>query len=106
MELTQGFQCLGHSKWTICSLLSKFCPENFPTLNFYTGECQFLITPEAENEKKGIHPNKDETQGSHFSVPGTYKLDKLQTVKQILFGNFSNFCFSYWGRPFPIFPGK
>ena len=26
----RGFQCLGHSNWTICSLLSPFCPDNFP----------------------------------------------------------------------------
>ena len=57
MELTQGFQCLGHSKWTICSLLSQFCLENFPTLNFYTGECQFLITPCNWKWEKLIHQN-------------------------------------------------
>ena len=26
LDDTQGFQCLGHSKWTICILLSWFCP--------------------------------------------------------------------------------
>ena len=28
---TQGFQCLAHSNWTLCSLLSQFCFLNFPT---------------------------------------------------------------------------
>ena len=28
---TQGFECLGHSNWTICSLISQFCSLNFPT---------------------------------------------------------------------------
>ena len=51
---TQDFGCLGHSNWTICSPLSQFCTENFPTFDFYTGEGQFLITPGIwENE---IHP--------------------------------------------------
>ena len=30
---TQGFECLGHSNRTICSLLSQFCSLNFS--NFY-----------------------------------------------------------------------
>ena len=28
-----GFQCLGHSNWTICSPLSPFCSEIFPTFS-------------------------------------------------------------------------
>ena len=28
---TEGFQCLEHSNWMICSLLSHFSPHNFPT---------------------------------------------------------------------------
>ena len=27
-----GFQCQGHSNWTICSLLSQFCIEIFPII--------------------------------------------------------------------------
>ena len=26
---TEGFQCLGHSNWTMCSPLSPFCPRKF-----------------------------------------------------------------------------
>ena len=51
MDETEGFQCMEHSKWTICSLLSQFCHEIFPTLDFHARECQFLVTPEAESEK-------------------------------------------------------
>ena len=39
---TEGFQCLGHSNWTICSLLSPFCSGIF---HLHTGG-PFLITPE------------------------------------------------------------
>ena len=33
MDDTNGFQCLGPSNWTICSPLSQFCPEHFPTFS-------------------------------------------------------------------------
>ena len=33
MDETEGFQCLGHSKWTNCSPLSQFCSEIFPTFS-------------------------------------------------------------------------
>ena len=33
LDDTEGFQCLGHSNWTICSPLSPFCSENFPTFS-------------------------------------------------------------------------
>ena len=45
LDETEGFQCLGHSNWTICSLLSPFCSEIFQTfsLSFWG---PILITPE------------------------------------------------------------
>ena len=33
MDETEGFQCLGLSNWTICSPLSPFCSEIFPTFS-------------------------------------------------------------------------
>ena len=42
-----GFQCLGHSNWTICITLSPFCSENFPTFHLHYGE-PILITPEGQ----------------------------------------------------------
>ena len=69
-----GAQCLWHSNWTICSLLSQFCSEIFPTFDFHTW----------------------------CSVPGAFKLDHLQPIEPILFWNVSYFWFSYlvlnaWG---------
>ena len=32
-DRTEGFQCLGHSNWTICSLLSPFCSEIFASVS-------------------------------------------------------------------------
>ena len=59
---TQGFLTLGHSNWTICSLLSWFCSKNVQPFWLSYWEVQFLINPErgrkeeagAENEEKGI----------------------------------------------------
>ena len=33
-EPWKGFECLGHSNWTICRFVSSFCPQFFPP--FYT----------------------------------------------------------------------
>ena len=52
---SEGFHYSGNSNLTICCSLSQFCSEIFPTFDFYTRECQFLITPGAENEKKAKH---------------------------------------------------
>ena len=39
---TQGFLTLGHSNWTICSLLNCFCTNQIPPFH----NKPFLITPE------------------------------------------------------------
>ena len=33
LDETEGFQCLGHSNWTICSPFSQFCSEIFPSFS-------------------------------------------------------------------------
>merc|ERR1712024_144441 len=33
LDETEGFGCLGHSNWTICSLLSHFCSDNCTTFS-------------------------------------------------------------------------
>ena len=56
----QVFQCLGHSNWTICSLLSQFCSSNF-SLSYWG---LILITPEIVRLKMGKWnaPNMCEAQ--------------------------------------------
>ena len=45
LDETEGFQCLGHSNWTICSPLSPFCSEIFTTFPLsYWGA--ILVAPE------------------------------------------------------------
>ena len=40
---TQGFECLGHSNWTIFRLLSQFCFLKFPTSRSLYWGAQFLL---------------------------------------------------------------
>ena len=62
VDETQGFQYLGHSNWTIWSLLNWLCSKKFPTFCPSYWEVQLLITPETgrkeaagtENGEKGI----------------------------------------------------
>ena len=54
MDEPQGFLYLGHSNWTICSLLSWFCSLNFPTSSSSYWGAHFLLPQRGENEKKGI----------------------------------------------------
>ena len=49
-----GAQCLGHSNWIICSLLSQFCSEMFPTFDFHTLEANFFI-PQVEEKLEKPH---------------------------------------------------
>ena len=47
LDDVEGFQCQGHSNWTICSLISHFCPDIFATfLLSYWGP--ILITQEGQ----------------------------------------------------------
>ena len=54
MDETRWILYLGHSKWTICYLLSWSCPKNFQSsLALYWGS-HFLMPQRGENEKKGF----------------------------------------------------
>ena len=95
MDETEGFQCLGHSNWTICSPLSQFCSEIFQTFDFHTPEANFFI-PQEEGKLEFSQPEWD----TRDSVPGALKLDHLQPFKPILFWNFSNFFTFILGSQF------
>ena len=63
---TQEFLYLGHSNWTICSLLSWFCTKKFPHFSYW--KVQIPITPEKGRSsgrkwEKGNHPKVNETLG-------------------------------------------
>ena len=56
MDDTEGFGCLGHSNWTICTLLSHFCSPNFPTFSLSCWEANSYY-PRGLILRKGNSPN-------------------------------------------------
>ena len=83
MDLTEGFQCLGHSNWTICTLLSQFYFPNFTTFSLSCWEANSYY-PRGLIMRKGNSPNSRSGLDRGVPVPGAFKLDHLQPVKQIL----------------------
>ena len=84
-----GSQCLGHSNWTIYSLLSQFCLEIFPIISLsYWGP--ILITPESGGLKMGIwnSPNLSVRVGSLCPRHSNWTICSLLSQ---FFGNFSNY---------------
>ena len=53
----RGFSAWGIQTGPFAADLANFVLQNFRLLTFILGECQFLITPEAENEEKGSTQN-------------------------------------------------
>ena len=101
MDETQGFLYLGHSNWTICSLLSWFCLQIFPSSwSLYWG-VQFLITPESEVKKKDSPKTGRDTGVSVF---GAFKLDHLKPVKLLMCQNISRFLTFILGAPISYYP--
>ena len=90
MDETEGFLCLGHSKWTICTLLSQFCSCKFQIfqLLYWGANSYYPREGQAENGKMDFSQPEC---GTSFSVPGAFKLDHLHPVKPILFLQISNF---------------
>ena len=95
MDETEGFQCLEHSNWIICSPLSPFCSEIFSTFSLsYWGALSYY--PRGLIIGKGNSPNPQYGWDWGVSVPGAFKLDHLQPFKPILFRIFSIFSPLYW----------
>ena len=99
MDDSEGFQCLGHSNWTTCSLLSHSYSPNFPTFAPSYWEANFYY-PRGPIMGKGNSPNSRNGCHRGFSVPGAFKLDHLQPLKPILFLKFSNFSLLLLGVQF------
>ena len=95
----QGFQCFWHSNWTICSLLSCFCPKQFPTfsLSYWGANSYYPRERKAENGKMEFSQPEWETRNS---VALAFKLDHLQPVKLLLSQKISNFLTFILGSPF------
>ena len=61
MDETQGFLYLGHSNWTICSLLRIFGSKMFPPSNSLRGGVEILL-PQSWKWEKWVHRIMDESQ--------------------------------------------
>ena len=87
---TRGFQCLGHSNWTICSPLSPFCPRKFSTFSLSYWEANSYY-PRGPIWRKGNSSNFKIGWDRGVSVPGAFKLDHLQPFEPILSQKIFNF---------------
>ena len=56
LDETEGVQCLGHSNWTICSPLSHFCLDEFPTFSLSYWGAHSYYPRGAEQREKRIIP--------------------------------------------------
>ena len=128
MKDTQGFRYLGHSNWTIFSLLNWFCPRIFPSSwSLYWGS-HFLLPQRAENEEKGLTKKMEDTQGFQYLGHSNWTIFSLlngfwpkqilsswalycsgcdrreRTVRSVLNGQSVLFYQNHFGLPFLITP--
>ena len=89
-DRTGVFQWLGHSNWIICSLLDQSCPPNFNIFSLLYWEANSYY-PRGLILRRGNSPNSQYGWDKGISLPGAFKRDHLQPVKQILFPKFYNF---------------
>ena len=107
VDETEGFQCLAHSNWTICSPLSPFLPKDiwtFPSFSLSYWDANSYY-PRGPIMGKGNSPNFKIVWDRGASVPGSFKLDHLQPIKPLLFPNFYNFFTFILGGQF-LLPQK
>ena len=90
LDETEGFQCLGHSNWTMCSPLSPFCSKRLSTFSLSYWEANSYY-PRGPIMGKGNSSNPKSGWDRGFSVPGTFKLDHLQPFEPILSWKIFNF---------------
>ena len=88
-----NFECLRHSNWTICITLGPSSSKNFQTflLSYWEANSYY---PRGLIMGNGESPNSRIEWEWHFSVPGAFKLDRLQPIEPTLslwFSNFSTF---------------
>ena len=98
---TRGSLILGHSNWTICSLLSWFGSKTFHPFSLASHNNPILYTAERGRKGQGRQLGEGTLHKwvRHWGPsPCAFKLDHLQPVKLILFQKKSYFLPSlpYW----------
>ena len=87
LDMTEGFQCLGHSNWTIFIPLNLFCSGNFPSFSLSYWEANSYY-PTGPIMGKGDSSNLKSEWDRGFSALGAFKLDHLHPFKPLLFWKF------------------
>ena len=97
MDVTEGFECLGHSNWTINGWSSPFCPANFSSFSLLILGGQFLLPQRANGEKveftqlqKWVRPKCLENSNGNI----------CSSLSPFCLGSYPTFSLS----PFLIFP--
>ena len=90
LDETGGFQYLGHSNWTICIHLSPFCSRNFPTFSHSYWEANYNYPRGPIIGKRELFQPQKRIRQWVFSL-GASKLDRLHSIKPLLFWKISNF---------------
>ena len=90
LDETEGFGCLGHSNWTICSPMSPFSSKRFSTFSLSYWEANSYY-PRGPIMEKGNSCNFKIGWDRGLSVPGAFKLDHLQPFEPILSQKIFNF---------------
>ena len=97
-EWDRGFECLGHSNWTICIPLSHFCSGNFQNFSLSYWEANSYY-PRGLIVRKGSFANSRNGWDRGISVPGAFKLDHWHPSKPLLIWHFSKlFTFILGGQ--------
>ena len=91
-----GFECLGHSNWTICSPLSPFCCGNFQFVSSLYWEANSYY-PRGLIVRRGKSPIPELNETGVFRCLGHSNWTICSPLSQFCSWNFSFVALSYWG---------
>ena len=101
MDETEGFQCLGHSNWTICSPLSHFCSDNFQILSsLYWEAISYYPRGPKMGKRSFPMPEMDETVGFEYLGPSNWTT--CNPLSHFCSENFQFISALYWEAIGPI----
>ena len=99
MDETEGFQCLGHSNWTICSPLSHFWFQIFTTLSLSYWEAN-SYSPRGLIMDNGDHPTQELNESGNFECLGHSNWTICSPLSPFCSESFPNFFTFMLGSPF------
>ena len=104
MNKTEGFECLGHSNWTICSPSSPFCLSNFQFVSsLYWEAISYYPRGLPIGEKREFFQFQKLNETEVFVCLGHSNWTIYSPFSPFCSQDFLNVHLSYWG-PFLITP--